>query len=99
VVQAVAVPARAQQDAGWNRQQLANQLRSLLREHFPAAIKALKATGPRTHYDHRREVGDRHSSALRNTFNRMLGCLFHCLQTGQLYDETAAFGARLDSVA
>ncbi|MEV3927596.1 hypothetical protein [Actinomadura coerulea] len=35
--------------------------------------------------------------ALRNTFNRMLGCLFHCLDTGQLYDETIVFRARLEA--
>lgn len=29
--------AQAGQDATWNRQQVANQLRSLLREYFPAA--------------------------------------------------------------
>src|SRR6266487_292071 len=40
LAQAVAVLARAQQDAVWNRQQLANQLRSLLREFFPAAVQA-----------------------------------------------------------
>ncbi|WP_258056099.1 hypothetical protein [Streptomyces sp. Ru62] len=32
--------ARAQQDSLWNRQQLANQLRSLLREYYPAALDA-----------------------------------------------------------
>ncbi|GAA2311435.1 hypothetical protein SVIO_103040 [Streptomyces violaceusniger] len=37
---AIAVLARAQQDALWNRQQLANQLRSLLREYYPAALNA-----------------------------------------------------------
>lgn len=37
---AVAVLGRAQQDAAWNRQQVANQLRSPLREHFPAMIEA-----------------------------------------------------------
>ncbi|MEW2403460.1 IS110 family transposase [Streptomyces sp. NPDC046862] len=37
---AIAVLARAQQDALWNRQQLANQLRSLLREYYPAAPDA-----------------------------------------------------------
>jgi transposase len=42
LVQAIAVLARAQQDAVWNRQQLANQLRSLLREYFPAAVKAFQ---------------------------------------------------------
>ncbi|UUU18897.1 IS110 family transposase [Streptomyces sp. DSM 40750] len=38
---AIAVLARAQQDALWNRQQLANQLRSLLREYYPAALDAI----------------------------------------------------------
>jgi transposase len=37
---AIAVLARAQQDALWNRQQLSNQLRSLLREYYPAALDA-----------------------------------------------------------
>ncbi|GHE80420.1 hypothetical protein GCM10014715_39830 [Streptomyces spiralis] len=37
---AIAVLARAQQDALWNRQQIANQLRSLLREYYPAALDA-----------------------------------------------------------
>ncbi|WP_327358020.1 IS110 family transposase [Streptomyces sp. NBC_01304] len=37
---AIAVLARAQQDSLWNRQQLANQLRSLLREYYPAALEA-----------------------------------------------------------
>jgi transposase len=37
---AIAVLARAQQDATWNRQQIANQLRSLLREYYPAASEA-----------------------------------------------------------
>ncbi|MGW7133428.1 IS110 family transposase [Streptomyces bobili] len=40
LAQAIAVLARAQQDAIWNRQQLSNQLRSLLREYYPAALEA-----------------------------------------------------------
>ncbi|MFE4583486.1 IS110 family RNA-guided transposase [Streptomyces chartreusis] len=40
LARAIAVLARAQQDATWNRQQLANQLRSLLREYYPAALEA-----------------------------------------------------------
>ncbi len=43
LARAVAVLARAQQDATWNRQQLANQLRSLLREYYPAALAAADA--------------------------------------------------------
>ncbi|MFI8995463.1 IS110 family transposase [Streptomyces sp. NPDC053542] len=41
LARAIAVLARAQQDATWNRQQLANQLRSLLREYYPAALDAV----------------------------------------------------------
>jgi transposase len=44
LVQAIAVLARAGQDATWNRQQVANQLRSLLREYFPAALDAFVGT-------------------------------------------------------
>jgi len=35
------VLARAQQDAVWNRQHVANQLRSVLREYYPAFLEAL----------------------------------------------------------
>jgi transposase len=40
---AIAVLARAQQDATWNRQQISNQLRSLLREYYPAALAAFES--------------------------------------------------------
>lgn len=39
LAQAIAVLARAHQDAVWNRQQIANQLRSLLREYYRAALE------------------------------------------------------------
>ncbi|MFC8723177.1 IS110 family transposase, partial [Kitasatospora sp. NPDC057198] len=39
---AITVLARAQQDAVWNRQQPANQIRSLLREYYPAALEAFQ---------------------------------------------------------
>jgi transposase len=56
------------------------------------AFAALTAsTGARAHYDRRRDAGDRHTAAQRNLFNRLLGCLHHCLATGQHYDETTAF--------
>ncbi|MGW7362489.1 IS110 family transposase [Streptomyces sp. NPDC054841] len=42
LARAVTVLARAQQDATWNRQTIANQLRSLLREYFPAALAAFE---------------------------------------------------------
>lgn len=43
LARAVAVLARAQQDATWNRQQNSNQLRSLLREYYPSALDAFAA--------------------------------------------------------
>lgn len=56
------------------------------------AFAALSASpGARAHYDRRTKAGDRHAAAERNLFNRFLGCLFHCLHTGQRYDETTAF--------
>ena len=56
------------------------------------AFAALTASpGARAHYDRRREAGDRHTAAQRNLFNRLLGCLHHCLATGTPYNETTAF--------
>ena len=45
------------------------------------------------HYDLRRAAGDKHAAAMRNLFNRFLGCLHHCLQTGQTFDAGKAFPA------
>jgi transposase len=47
--------------------------------------------GARAHYDRRRELGDRHSAAQRNLYNRFLGMLFYCLQNQTLFDEKSAF--------
>ena len=56
------------------------------------AFCALTASpGARAHYDRRRQANDRHTAAQRNLFNRMIGMLYHCLQTGQRYDERKAF--------
>ncbi len=58
------------------------------------AFSALTASPvARGHYDKRKADGDRHAAAQRNLFGRMLGCLHHCLATGQHYDEHAAFPA------
>ncbi|MEU2134622.1 IS110 family transposase [Streptomyces sp. NPDC018352] len=58
------------------------------------AFAALTASpGARAHYDRRREAGDRHTAAQRNLFNRMLGCLHHCLAGRADYDEAIAFPA------
>jgi transposase len=59
------------------------------------AFSALTTSpGVRAHYDRRRDTGDRHAAAERNLFNRLLGCLHHCLATGQHYDEATAFPAK-----
>ncbi|MFB8000446.1 IS110 family transposase [Streptomyces sp. NPDC056002] len=55
------------------------------------AFSALSSPGARAHYDRRREAGDRHTAAQRHLFNRLLGCLHHCLTRRVPYDETTAF--------
>jgi transposase len=47
--------------------------------------------GARAHYDRRRDRGDSYSAAARNLTNRGLGMIYHCLQTGQGYNEAKAF--------
>jgi transposase len=56
-----------------------------------AFVAATHSEPAKAHYRRRRDIGDRHPAALRNLFNRMLGCLHHCLTTGQTYDETKAY--------
>jgi transposase len=64
------------------------------------AFSALTASpGARAHYDRRKDAGDKHAGALRNLFGRLLGCLHHCLITGQHYNETTAFPATTNQPA
>ncbi|MEU3349877.1 IS110 family transposase [Streptomyces sp. NPDC006700] len=59
------------------------------------AFAALRSAEPRTHYDRRRDTGERHTAALRNLFNKLLGCLYYCLHARTLYDPERAFGLSL----
>jgi transposase len=57
-----------------------------------AFIATSNSPGARAHYDRRRHAhGDRHAAALRNLFNRFLGCLHQCLTSRQTYNESKAF--------
>jgi transposase len=59
---------------------------------FTWGLAALNTSpGARAHYDRRRAAGDRSAAAFRHLFNRLLGCLYHCIQEGKTYDETGAF--------
>ena len=59
---------------------------------YQQAFAAITASpGARAHYDRRRHAGDHHAAAQRNLFNRLLGCLHHCLRTRQTYNEHVAF--------
>lgn len=56
------------------------------------ALASLRGSpGARRHFDARRAAGDWNHQAQRHLFNKFLGQLHHCLQTGQLYDEHRAF--------
>ncbi|WP_415840700.1 transposase, partial [Nocardiopsis rhodophaea] len=68
----------------------------LINTGFLWAFSALRASqGANAHYRRRRDRGDWHAQAQRHLFNRMLGQLFHCLQTGQLFNEQRAFTSDL----
>jgi transposase len=72
----------------------------LITAGFLWAFSALHASpGADAHYRRRREHGDWHASAQRNLFNRMLGQLYHCLQTRQLFNEQHAFAAPTPAIA
>lgn len=62
---------------------------------YMCAFAALRSSEPRAHYDRRRDTGERHTAALRNLFNKLLGCLYHCLQERTLYDPDRAFARSL----
>jgi transposase len=53
----------------------------------------------RRHYRQRRDHGDRHSAATRHLFNKLLGQLYQCLQTQQVFDATKAFPTRSATAA
>ncbi len=56
------------------------------------ALASLRGSpGARRHFDARRAAGDWNRQAQRHLFNKFIGQLHHCLQTGQLYNEHRAF--------
>ena len=59
--------------------------------HCWAFSAAARRSPAREHYLRRRDRGEGHPAALRHLFNRVLGQLHHCLQTGQTYDPIKAF--------
>ncbi|MFF2148830.1 IS110 family transposase [Kitasatospora sp. NPDC058190] len=64
----------------------------LITAGFLWAFSALRASpGADAHYRRRREHGDWHAQAQRHLLNRLIGQLYHCLQTRQLFDEDHAF--------
>jgi transposase len=64
------------------------------------ALASLRASpGARRHFDARRTAGDWNRQAQRHLFNKFLGQLHHCLQTGQLYNEHRAFPPPLQLAA
>jgi transposase len=63
--------------------------------HWWAFSALTKSTGARALYDRRRAAGDGHNAALRNLAHKLLGRLWWCLRTGQLWDEDTAWPQQL----
>ncbi|RIR06412.1 IS110 family transposase [Mycobacteroides abscessus] len=64
------------------------------------ALAALRnSPGAKRHFQTRRERGDWNRQAQRHLFNKFLGQLHHCLQTGTSYNETHAFPPPLELAA
>ena len=61
---------------------------------MPRVFGALPCPQIKMHYDRLCEAGDKHAAALRNLFNRFLGCLYHCLHACESFDIDKAFPAR-----
>lgn len=59
--------------------------------HWWAFSTLTKSPGARSHYDHRRALGDTHNAALRNLANKLIGRLWWCLQNQQPWNETTAW--------
>ncbi|EFV12083.1 IS110 family transposase [Segniliparus rugosus] len=55
--------------------------------------------GARAHFEARRTAGDWNRSAQRHLFNKLLGQLHHCLQTGIAHNENHAFSPPLQLAA
>jgi hypothetical protein len=64
-----------------------------------AFMATTNSPSARAHYDKRRATGDGHAAALRHLFNRFLGQLYHCLATGQTYDDAKAFPSQYPAAA
>jgi transposase len=92
-VKAYAGSAPITRSSGRSRTVLARTVKNqrLASAGYMWAFAALSNTEARRHYDHRRARGERHTAALRNLFNKMLGSLYHCLQTTTPYDPARAF--------
>ncbi|MFB6788212.1 IS110 family transposase [Streptomyces olivaceus] len=63
------------------------------------AFATLRTQAPRARYDRRRAGGERHTAALRNLFNKLLGCLYHCLQHRVLFAPDRAFAPSVNPAA
>lgn len=92
-IKAYAGSAPITRSSGRSRAVLARTVKNqrLASAGYMWAFAALSNTEARRHYDHRRARGERHTAALRNLFNKMLGSLYHCLQTTTPYDPARAF--------
>ena len=65
-------------------------LRSTL--HTVAFSMVNHSPGAHAYYTMRRSAGDTHATALRKLARKIVLCLYHCMTSGQLYEDANAFG-------
>jgi len=63
--------------------------------HWWAFSALTKSVGARALYDRRRAAGDGHNAALRNLAHKLLGRLWWCLRSKQLWDDNTAWPQQL----
>lgn len=57
-----------------------------------AFLNATHTLGGQMHYNQRRQLGDKHGGALLHLANKLVAGLFHCLHTGELWNQSKIFG-------
>lgn len=94
-LQAFAGTAPVERQSGGSFKVMRRRVKSNRLAHaaFTWSMVALRhSPGAKAAYQRRRDMGDRHPAALRHVSNRLIGCLWHCIYNGTMWDDHMAWG-------